>query len=813
MTNFKSDGASLAANGYAIVAIKPRIKYPDYPSWQKNAATTPQAVAELAAQHPDNSGVGIMLTEKVCAIDVDIDDAEVSNKIHAWLNENIQPEFMYRVGREPRFLVPCRAVNINRKHIKNTPFGKIEILSKGQQFVAYNTHADTGKPYQWFNGEPINTAAWQLPIFSAEDMEALFSFLDTLSSEDDPFDFDLKEKVKIDWRLVEKYVMSLPEEYYSERPNWIRIGMAIHHQSDGSRKGFELWDKFSQQCLDKYDSGQTLYQWKSFKEDRGGEPITFATVLDICRRLEDGNNEKLFNHLRDGIESAATQIDCERACKEVSHHNVSPITLDVLVELAKRKMSLLTKTSHSTASLRAIMKYALDYTRMPEWLNNWVVLTADDCFYNLETHQRASEWAFNASMARFARAEMAATKKKPSDLAKEVYCIPVLASTEYRPNAERVFVNDVGLEMANEYNLRTVPPMPDEFSESDLMAITTFKQQVRNLVPDDEQYEILMQWFAHQVQNTGKLVGWAVVIQGTQGDGKSSLGEILMAAMGDRNVGVVNNTLLQNGYNDWATGYALNVVEEVDMSGSNRFVKANALKEMITNRRISVNQKYRSAVTVRNCCNYIFFTNSKEAIAIETNDRRYFVLFSPIQTKEALDEQIANNRQHYANLREVTDNPDKYGGALRKFLMEYPITDTFRSYWNAPFTEAKREMMLEGMHDEARELYDVLNADSPKIGLSKELFSVTLFRQQVIGGDGNGNTWAKMLKREFKMQHLCRVVLADGVRHTVYSANPAKWFIVGTKRVDIDRVCSALEGEIWNEDNDKPKFTRNIDDL
>lgn len=50
MTNFKADGASLVANGYSVVAIKPRIKYPDYPSWQKNAATTPQAVAELAAQ-------------------------------------------------------------------------------------------------------------------------------------------------------------------------------------------------------------------------------------------------------------------------------------------------------------------------------------------------------------------------------------------------------------------------------------------------------------------------------------------------------------------------------------------------------------------------------------------------------------------------------------------------------------------------------------------------------------------------------------------------------------------------------------------
>ena len=50
-----------------------------------------------------------------------------------------------------------------------------------------------------------------------------------------------------------------PETYQ----RWIRLGMALHHATDGSAEGFELWDQWSRKGR-KYD-GNTYAKWSSFR--------------------------------------------------------------------------------------------------------------------------------------------------------------------------------------------------------------------------------------------------------------------------------------------------------------------------------------------------------------------------------------------------------------------------------------------------------------------------------------------------------------------------------------------------------------------
>ncbi len=61
---------------------------------------------------------------------------------------------------------------------------------------------------------------------------------------------------------------------------WIKIGMAIHHETEGSEEGFALWDQWSNKS-DKYPGiGQIRTHWQSF--GRSTTPVT----ADSLRRTE-----------------------------------------------------------------------------------------------------------------------------------------------------------------------------------------------------------------------------------------------------------------------------------------------------------------------------------------------------------------------------------------------------------------------------------------------------------------------------------------------------------------------------------------------
>lgn len=55
---------------------------------------------------------------------------------------------------------------------------------------------------------------------------------------------------------------------------WIRVGMAIHHASDGT--GFDIWDEWSARSA-KYDAQETPKKWHSF--GKSSNPVTLGTIV------------------------------------------------------------------------------------------------------------------------------------------------------------------------------------------------------------------------------------------------------------------------------------------------------------------------------------------------------------------------------------------------------------------------------------------------------------------------------------------------------------------------------------------------------
>lgn len=69
------------------------------------------------------------------------------------------------------------------------------------------------------------------------------------------------------------------------RDDWIKVGMAVHHETEGGDDGFYLWNAWSEQG-GKYPSEEALReQWDSFtrREGSGRRPVTMATVKRMVR--------------------------------------------------------------------------------------------------------------------------------------------------------------------------------------------------------------------------------------------------------------------------------------------------------------------------------------------------------------------------------------------------------------------------------------------------------------------------------------------------------------------------------------------------
>lgn len=63
---------------------------------------------------------------------------------------------------------------------------------------------------------------------------------------------------------------------------WIKIGMGLHHEFNGSEQGLSLWDHWSMGADNYAGTSLINYKWQSFDSDTVN-PTTFATVCEMAR--------------------------------------------------------------------------------------------------------------------------------------------------------------------------------------------------------------------------------------------------------------------------------------------------------------------------------------------------------------------------------------------------------------------------------------------------------------------------------------------------------------------------------------------------
>lgn len=282
----------------------------------------------------------------------------------------------------------------------------------------------------------------------------------------------------------------------------------------------------------------------------------------------------------------------------------------------------------------------------------------------------------------------------------------------YEPGGEAIIIED-GQQLANVWQGWGTEPKKG--------SVKPFLEFIDYLFGgvSEEHRKWLLQWLAYPIQHPGTKLNQAVVVHGSQGSGKTMLGQLVGKIYG-KNYLLIEQAHLQSDFNGWMHGKQLILGDEISGTGSAEHRKvADKLKHYITGSTISVNRKNREPYDLPNHCNFIFTSNHPDAFFLERDDRRYFIVKVPER----------RNNEYYEKLIAWTDD----GGieAIHHHLLELDL-EGFEPYGPAPQTNDKTDMVMSSRSDIGAWLTDnVVGQDEILFGgikLTTDLFTTRQLR-------------------------------------------------------------------------------------
>lgn len=205
---------------------------------------------------------------------------------------------------------------------------------------------------------------------------------------------------------------------------------------------------------------------------------------------------------------------------------------------------------------------------------------------------------------------------------------PMADGTCFRPDLPYgAIVTDAGRTRANIYWPVDVPCVPGD--------ATPFTEHMRKLFPDDRDRAIVLAKMAAIVQYPGVKFQWALLLIGTEGNGKTLLSRCVAEAVGRRYVYWPKAARIAAQFNSWLFGHVFFAVEDIHTSADSDIL--DQIKPMITGGDgIEIEGKGVDQVTQEICGNFIFNSNHKNALKKTRNDRRFAVLFCAQQSVDDL---------------------------------------------------------------------------------------------------------------------------------------------------------------------------------
>lgn len=791
MRTIAEAGLELVQRGYEPLPIAPGEKRPTIKGWSK--LTVDQECVEKWVSNGRASHYVGLRTGRVVAVDIDIDDAELTERLvedASWtLGEGLR-----RVGKPGRALLLYRVRgDEGRKSVVSLigPNGgehAVEVLARGQQFVAYGQHP-SGVEYDWIGDGPAEVSVGELAEVSMQEVSRWlagvadllpqgWSVAQTQAGLDDderwlstyvsPSAVEAMEPIdRVNYEALRRFDAWVPDLF----------GDAAKPYQGGYRVSSQALGRALQEDLSLHPSGirdhgeergmtavQVVGQWGETGDpvgwlaDRLGVDVRAQEQSAIKARQEAQRREPGVDWSAK-IAEADTVDRLDTLAKEgvARDRRILPTERGRLVqEFVDREKELSGRSAGKRAWARLCeppRRVTMDDDtgrEMPDWCKGWCYIGHTDRFYNALTGQELSIGGFNAFYGRHMPADENGVRPQAAPFALHDVAIMLADLKIYAPQYGAEFVMS-GQKCVNAFVPDSVPEAAEVMTDAGNEAARLVEEHVMHLCGNRLEVSTdLMCWIAYCVQNMGHKIRYAPLIKGIEGDGKTLLLLLLSCVLGQRNVSTVAPQVLLSSFNGYAEGSAVVGLEEVRIAGHNRHEALNALKPLVTNTTVDIHRKGIDAFNALNVTNYIAFTNHGDALPLSRTDRRWFVISTPWADRDEMERMIGCDSRVYFD--RLTDAIQTHGAELRRYLLDYEIPDTFNPNGGAPMTPEKESMRLADSDTSDDVIEDLLAAGAP--GVSQKVISTSHLRTAAVefAGDGVvdlpvGRALSKLLSR------------------------------------------------------------------
>lgn len=530
---------------------------------------------------------------------------------------------------------------------------------------------------------------------------------------------------------VEMLLAWLPADSYHE---WMANASAIKRELGNTEKAFNIFDRWSQTADNYGGRDECLAKWKQVGEYQGA-PRTMATLY---MQAVENKIEKLIDHINATEYSEDLDTIFEKPLwvkyPMIPQKNI----LNEIVKSLQSRYVEIEKEQLRYNDAQRMVKPLYGLEHVDQEVIQAEIEEDDDNpfqdFVRVASFTRCPYYQISTG-GRYDLETIGMVLKDPlHKLSKKLGLkktmtvqhafgngvIPMAISHEYNPTTnERLFYSDTGQRVLNLFNPETVPK-PSDITIQGKKLIDKFIQHLAVLSSEHEA-EILLDWMAYATQNPGKKILWVPLVQSVEGVGKSLIGNLMIHhVFGPQNAGVVDSVIIAEKNNSWASSKMLRVLEEIKLSGHNRYEVLNQLKPLITNHTITRVEKFEISSEVRNTCNFLAFTNYKDALPIDDHDRRWWLVFSPITSLDHLEEVVGKSRQEYFEpLHTLAQKDSPYGTEFKTFLLERDIANFNPNF--PPESKHKEELAeiergkIHGI-DEVQDLINyVYETDLPRV--------------------------------------------------------------------------------------------------
>jgi hypothetical protein len=623
-----------------------------------------------------------------------------------------------------------------------------------------------------------------------------------------------------------------------EYTQWLSVAAGLKHQFHGTpeeEEAFDLFNDWSAQGQKYTTLEETRAKWDSFAHTpKGRAPATFRSVLHMAKEagydlpsqrpspatptaapaattpkeLADITFSQLLP-LRpqpSKLEMVESMTTLAKTIKTLFKVNVTPAALYRDYSTARKAQEA---AAYAAQRAEAIAQNDGEFP-VPDWVAPFVYISATEKFYDKDKGVAYSARAFNATFSRELTptaedvddpAQLSRPRVLPTDYATNEIRIPAVVDFIYSPAHPKMsLIENNGSLYINSYKPSYAPADPSTAQ----VCGEALTRHLAKIIEEPEHQRTLLDWFAYNVQNPGKKIMWAPLVGGGQGIGKTLLLHIMSAALGETNVYAMDGSSLFSSYNEWAQGHQLIAVEEVRVHSKSRYMAMDKLKPLITNRTVEITQKYQDNRCVPNITNYIFFSNAHDALAIDDSNRRYFVIQSPLQTRNEVA--TLGGEAYFAPIYKlINDHP----GGFRAFLLNHAISPAFDPNGTAPKTKYMDDLIESSANDLTALIRQIISDnDHPLIG--KDLISFDRLRSLV--QEESLVCHIQQLRSTLTMEGYRlhgRLRIDDGNRHRVWIHKDAR--IPDPAATLKTRVAASLDTAARDHFNERSEFKEQSD--